>query len=77
MLGPTPLKMSACLDLMIVCVLDIDLMYEIHISMVICNYKDRSDHRKLILLDLMLVYGCMYSSHVWEFRSRGGMSLQR
>ena len=70
-----PLKMSACLELMIVCILDIDLrsifpwLYEIA--------KDRSDQRKLILLDLMLVYGCMYRSHVWEFRSRGGMSLQR
>ena len=61
-------------------------MNEIHISMVVCNCKDRSDHRKLILLDSMLVYGCMYRSkdcmcskyrsHVWEFRSRGGMSCK-
>ena len=62
MLGPMPLKRSACLDLMTVCILDIDLMYEIHISMVVWNCKDRSDHRKLILLDLMLVYSCMNRS---------------
>ena len=30
--------------------------------MVIYTSKDRSDHRKLILLDLMLVYGYMYRS---------------
>ena len=79
--------MSACIDPMNVCILDIELMYEIHISLVVCNYKDRFDHRKLILLNLMLVYGYMfrpkdvmcskYRSLVWEFRSRGGMSLQR
>ena len=79
--------MSACIDPMNVCILDIELMYEIHISLVVCNYKDRFDHRRLILLYLMLVYGCMYRSkdcmcskyrsHVWEFRSRGVMRLQR